>query len=69
MINQPVLDENHIYRVDGRIVPGTTSVLGEYIKVERWDGAYYIHAPSGQAIPAEIMERASAFGTAYHKGP
>lgn len=66
----PTLDEKHVYRnpETGRVIPGTTSVLGEYIKVERWDDTYFVHGPSGQAIPAEIMERASRFGNAFHKG-
>ncbi len=64
-IPRPVLDENHVYRVNGHIVPGCTTVIGEYTYVEPYD--IYIHILSKAIIPGDIMRKASSFGTAIHK--
>ena len=71
MIVPPVLHldkEKHIYSVDGAIIPGTTTVLGEWIKCRYWGEDVYVHALSGVIISGRIMREAAAIGTAIHEG-
>lgn len=69
-MTQIFLDESHVYHdaATGRVIPGTTSVLQDYIKFEIAGDKFYLHRQSGQVISAWIMERAAAFGTAFHQG-
>jgi hypothetical protein len=64
---RPVFDEqSHTYRhpKTGSILPGVTSVLGEFVYIDALD--LYV-ALDGHTIPGEIMRNAADLGTAVHK--
>ena len=67
MQNQLTMDSNHVYRLDGRILPSSTQILGEYIKIELYGETWWVHTPTSTAIPEHIMERARQIGNAIHK--
>jgi hypothetical protein len=62
-----ILDSNHIYRLGDRILPSTTQILGEYIKIELYGEVWWVHTPTGTAIAGHIMEQARQIGNAIHK--
>lgn len=45
-------DEHHVYRVDGRVVPGVSKIIEP---LRSWEG-----------VPADVLDRAAALGTAVH---
>jgi len=61
------LDENHVYHLGTEILPGTTQILGEYIRTELYGEVWWVHTPTGAAIADHIMQRAAEIGTAIHK--
>jgi hypothetical protein len=61
------IDTHHIYRLGDRILPSTTQILGEYIKIELYGEVWWVHTPTGTAIAEHIMERARQIGNAIHK--
>jgi hypothetical protein len=64
----PILDEeSHIYHVGERIIPGTTTVLREYVRIELYGEEYFVAINSGDAIRGDFMDRARKFGNAIHK--
>jgi len=54
--------ENHIYRINGNVVPSVTQTIGGWIKV----GRVYVNTFTGAAVPADLFEAAGAFGTDVH---
>jgi hypothetical protein len=60
--------KEHIYTVDGRVVPSVTQVLNEWQKIKLSGMEYYVNTWDGTIIPAEIFENAGAIGKAVHKG-
>lgn len=66
-VPRPSLSPAHVYTVNGYAKVGVTTALGEYVKIERYNDEYYVHVPTGTAIPADIFEKAQRFGSAAHK--
>ncbi len=62
-----ILDENHVYHRDGLIVPGTTTILHEFVKIELYGEAYYVSTRNGACIRGDYFEAAQRFGRAIHK--
>lgn len=60
-------EATHTYYMDGEKAPGVTSILGEFMFVDRGQWPYYISTLSGAIIDAMVMDAASDFGTAVHK--
>jgi hypothetical protein len=60
-------EEGHIYKVDGRIIPSTTQILKEFVRIELYGEVYYVDIYTGAAIRADYFEAAGAFGRAFHK--
>jgi hypothetical protein len=61
------IDTKHVYRLGDRILPSTTQILGEYIKIELYGEIWWVHVPSQTAIPENVMEKARQMGNAIHK--
>jgi hypothetical protein len=59
--------EGHIYKVDGRVIPSSTQILREFIKIELYGEAYYVDVFNGAAIRGDYFETAQKFGKAFHK--
>ena len=58
----------HVYTLDGAVLPGVTTVLGEWIKCRYWGQEIYVHSLSGVIVAAAVMHKAAAIGTAIHEG-
>lgn len=63
----PVFNEElHRYTTPaGERLPGVTSILGEYIRVERLNVA--VHSLTGNTIPLPVLDAAAEYGRAAHK--
>lgn len=61
-------ESTHTYFWDGVKVPGVTSILGDFIKVEIQGTSYHVGRNNGVVIPSEVMEEAGAKGTDIHEG-
>ena len=60
-------EERHEYTTpEGIKLPGTTTILGEYHLVKWGRSVFYVDA-NGNAIAADVMDRASEYGSAAHK--
>jgi len=60
-------DEDHTYWLDGRKLPGVTSILDDWRKLEFGSFAVYYNARTGTKVPAEAWEAAQDRGTAVHE--
>ena len=60
-------EEGHRYALDGRILPGVTSVLDDWRKIDFGSFAIYYNARTGDRVPAEQWEAAQDRGTAVHE--
>jgi len=58
-----LLDDNHNYTLDGKPIPGVTSIIGQYVR----SGEYYVNVFTGGTIAASIMHAAQDRGKAIHK--
>lgn len=61
-------EATHTYRYQGVIVPGVTTILGDFIKVAINDIPYHVGRNSGVVIASSVMEHAGAVGTDLHSG-
>ena len=59
-------EDLHAYYWDGKEVPGTTRILGDYLQVTIGGFRWHINRHTGQAIPSEVMEEAAAKGHDIH---
>jgi hypothetical protein len=55
--------EEHIYRLNGRMLPAVTQIIGE---LER-DGGVYVNRYSGAVVPAGAVEGARDYGATVHR--
>ncbi len=60
--------ETHIYRLDGRVIPSVTQILGEFCPVTISGRDYYVNAFTGSVVGMEKFDKAADFGTAVHRG-
>ena len=60
-------EATHTYRWNGVRVPGVTTILGDYIRVEVGGFRYHVQRHTGQVIASSVMEEAGAKGTDIHK--
>lgn len=60
-------EDDHIYRVNGLIVPSCTQILAEWIKVESGKIDGYVNTRTGTFVESERFERAQILGSAIHK--
>jgi len=58
-------EKDHLYTVDGVIVPNVTTILGEWVKIDIGRG-WYVSTFTGAVIDADRFEAAGAMGTAIH---
>lgn len=58
--------ETHTYRWNGVKVPGVTSILADYIRIEVGGGRFHVHRHSGRVIASSVMEEAAAKGQDIH---
>jgi hypothetical protein len=61
-------DELHEYRWNGVIVPSTTQVINEFIKVNINGQPYHINRFTGNVISSYVMEEAAQKGSDLHYG-
>jgi hypothetical protein len=61
-------EKEHIYRWNGVIVPGVTTIIGEWVKIVIGGERYHVNKFTGVVIPSRVMEEAGAKGTDLHKG-
>ncbi len=59
-------EEGHIYRLDGRVLPSVTQVLGDWQRIDFGSFAVYYNSRTGMRVPAEIWEAAQDRGNAVH---
>jgi len=52
----------HTYRWNGSIVPGTTSIIGQWLRV----GDMYVNIFTGATVNARMFEDAGLWGTSVH---
>lgn len=60
-------EKEHVYRWDGKVVPSSTQVIGEWQKVNVYGNDYYVNNFTGTVVRSETFERAADFGRAIHK--
>jgi hypothetical protein len=58
-----LLDDNHKYTLDGKPIPGVTSIIGEFVR----SGEYFVSTFTGATIAASVMLAAADRGKAIHK--
>ena len=64
----PYFEEvGHKYTVDGRVIPSSTQILREFVKIELYGEPYYVNIIHGAAIRGDYFEAAQRFGRAFHK--
>ncbi len=56
--------ETHTYRWEGNVVPGVTSIIGTWLRLDRF--GVYVNAITGDTIGIEKMENASFVGKEIH---
>ena len=56
----------HVYTIDGRVLPSASQVLNQWVKVEFEGRFWYVNVVTGQKIKAEVFEAAGDRGTAVH---
>lgn len=61
-------ESTHTYRWKGVKVPGVTSILADFIKVEISGVKYHVNRNTGQVISSSVMEEAAAKGKDIHLG-
>ena len=61
-------ETTHSYFWNGVKVPGVTSILADFIKVEIGGYRYHVNRHTGQAIASDVMEEAAAKGKDIHEG-
>lgn len=59
---------SHTYKWNGSIVPGVTTILADFIKVEIAGERYHVGRNSGAVIRSDVMEAAATKGTDIHAG-
>ena len=65
--------EAHVYTCRGASnivlpLPGVTTILGEWVRVDEGFRAIYVNTLSGEFVTEEVFKAAGDFGTAIHKG-
>lgn len=58
---------SHIYKMDDRVVPSVTQVIGELVRVTSSGRDYYVNTLTGSLVRAELIEGAGDHGRAVHK--
>lgn len=56
--------DTHIYKMDYRVVPSVTQIIGEWIEAPY----YYINTFTGAVVKKEVFEGGGDHGIAVHKG-
>lgn len=59
-------EDTHTYSWNGSKVPGTTTILGEYVKSNVYGTEYYVNTFTGSAVDAEKFRVAADHGNAVH---
>lgn len=59
-------EKEHIYTLDGRRLPGVTTVLEEWVEIHYGSAWFFLHIPSGSKVPGPTFIAARDRGTANH---
>jgi hypothetical protein len=59
--------DTHTYRWNGVKVPGVTTIIGDYIRIEAGGVLYHVDRHTGQVIRSDVMEDAAAKGHDLHR--
>ena len=59
-------DEDHTYWLDGRKLPGVTSVLHEWAEINYGGAWFFFHIPTGACVPGPAFIAARDRGTDNH---
>lgn len=59
-------EERHAYTLDGRELPGVTSVLEEWTEIHYGSSWFFLHIPTGSTVPGQTFIAARDRGTANH---